>query len=87
MTIVQNFLEIMIESRNSIIQPNHVWSPKFWLPTLDSLLCTLDQDSWMADRDIADMFLNFQLHADVVPYTGVGLGPMYEEGKEVGDRR
>ena len=41
----------------------------------------------MTDRDIADMFLNFQLHADVVPFTGVNLRPMYEKGGEARDRR
>ena len=50
-----------------------VWVPLFWLPTLDPLLQALDKNSWMVDWDIADMFLNFQLHADVVPYTGVDL--------------
>ena len=64
-----------------------VWVPSFWLPTLDTLLRALDHNSWMADRDIADMFLNFQLHAKVVPYTGVDLGPMYEKGDSIGDRR
>ena len=50
-------------------KPNEcVWVPSFWLPKLDSFLRALDQNSWMADRNIADMFLNFQLHADVVPY-------------------
>ena len=36
----------------------------------------------MADQDIADMFLNFQLHEDVVPFTGVGLGPMHKKGEK-----
>ena len=39
----------------------------------------------MADHDIADVFLNFQLHAEAVPYTRVDLGPMYEEGESIGD--
>ena len=41
----------------------------------------------MADRDIAHTFLNFQLHVDVSPYTGVDLGLMYEKGEEVGAGR
>ena len=41
----------------------------------------------MADRDITDIFLNFKLHADAVPYTGVDLRPLYKEGEEAGDRR
>ena len=34
----------------------------------------------MADRDMSDMFLNFQLHHSVVPFTGVDLRPIYESG-------
>ena len=64
-----------------------VWVPSFWLPTLDMLPWALGHNSWMADRDITDMFLNFQLHAEVVPYIGVDLGPMYEKGESVGNRR
>ena len=41
----------------------------------------------MAGRCIADIFLNFQLHAEVVSYTGVSMGPMYEEGEEVNNGR
>ena len=58
-----------------------IWVPSFWLPTLDSLVRSLDRHSWMADRDIGDMFLNFQLHPSVIPYTGVDLKPMYEKGE------
>ena len=42
-----------------------VWAPSFWLPTIDSLVRALDADSWMSDRDIGDMFLNFHLHESV----------------------
>ena len=64
-----------------------VWVLSFWIHTLDSLLRALDENSWMTDCDIANMFLNFQLHADVAPYTRVDLRPMYKEGEEVKDRR
>ena len=36
-----------------------VWVPSFWLPTIDSLVRALDKNSWMTDRDVGDMFLNF----------------------------
>ncbi len=39
-----------------------VWVPTFWLPTIDTLLRAVDKDLWMMDRDMGDMFLNFQLH-------------------------
>jgi hypothetical protein len=63
-----------------------VWVPTFWLPTIDSLVSALDKDSWMTDRDVGDMFLNFLLHESVVPYIGVDLSLLYEAGEEDGPR-
>jgi hypothetical protein len=40
----------------------------------------------MTDRDVGDMFLNFQLHRSVVPFTGVDLSSLYEGSDEVGPR-
>lgn len=62
-----------------------VWVPSFWLPSLDSLVRSLDAFSWMTDRDVADMFLNYQLHASAKPYTGIDLGPLRLEEKEGGN--
>jgi hypothetical protein len=61
-----------------------VWSPSFWLPTIDSLVRAVDQDSWMTDRDVGDMFLNFQLQGTARPFTGVGLSSLYESDEDVG---
>ena len=63
-----------------------VWVPSFWLLTIDLLVRALDKDSWMTDRDVGDMFLNFQLHEDVVPYTGVDLSSLYDNPEEPGPR-
>jgi hypothetical protein len=63
-----------------------VWVPTFWLPAIDSLLRALDKYSWMTDRDIGDMFLNFQLHKTIVPHTGVDLLTMYGTEEEDGPR-
>jgi hypothetical protein len=63
-----------------------VWVPSFWLPTIDSLVRALDGESWMTDRDVGDMSLNFQLHRSVVPFTGVDLSSLYEGSDEVGLR-
>lgn len=64
-----------------------IWAPSFWLPTIDSLVRALDADSWMSDRDIGDMFLNFQLHKSAWPFAGVDIGPILdEEGKASEDR-
>lgn len=53
-----------------------VWTPSFWLPKVDSLLRMVDFDSVMEDRDIGEMFINFQLHPSIRKYTGVDLGPL-----------
>ena len=67
---------------------NHcVWVPSFWLPTLDSLLRVLDGRSWMTDRDVADMFLNYQLHRSLAPYTGIDLAPLCASEEEGGPRK
>ena len=63
-----------------------VWVPSFWLPSVDALVRAVDKDSWMTDRDVQDMFLNFPLHEDVSPYTGVDLLSLYEDGDESGPR-
>jgi hypothetical protein len=63
-----------------------VWVPTFWLPTIDSLIRTVDRYSWMTDRDVGDMFLNFKLHWTVVPYTGVDLSAIYESDDDPGPR-
>ena len=63
-----------------------MWSPSFWLPTINTLVRGVDKDTFMTDRDIGDMFLNFQLHASAIPYTGVDLSMLYDSPDEVGMR-
>jgi hypothetical protein len=63
-----------------------VWVRTFWSPTIDSLLRGLDNSSWMTNQDIGDMFLNFQLHDSVVPFTRVDLSALYETGYDSGPR-
>ncbi|KAL7451691.1 hypothetical protein ACHAXS_000255, partial [Conticribra weissflogii] len=58
-----------------------IWVPSFWLPTVDTLLRALDAESWMADRDISDMFLNFQLHHAVMSFTGLDLSQFLEDAE------
>ena len=63
-----------------------VWSPSFWLPTINMLVRGLDKNSWMTDQDMGDMFLNFQLHESAIPFTGVNLLSLYESPDDVGPR-
>ncbi len=53
-----------------------VWAPSFGLPTVSSLLRMTDTESLMEDRDVEEMFLNFELHKDTIKYTGIDLGPL-----------
>ena len=39
-----------------------IWTPSFWMPTIESLLCTLYADLWMMDHEIGYRFLNFKEH-------------------------
>ena len=64
-----------------------VWVPTFWLPTIDTLVRGLDAKSWMTDRDVGDMFLNYPLHRGVSPFTGVDLSSLYDNPEDVGPRR
>jgi hypothetical protein len=63
-----------------------VWVPSFWLPTIDSLVRAVCSTSWMTDRDVGDMFLNYQLHEDVRPFTGVDLTSLYAGPEDPGPR-
>jgi hypothetical protein len=63
-----------------------VWSSSFWLPTINTLVRGLDMNLWMTNRDMGDMFLNFQLHKSAIPFTGVNLLLLYERPEDVGPR-
>jgi hypothetical protein len=55
---------------------NVVWIPSFGLPTVNSLLCIMDIQSLMEDRDAEEMFLNFHLHINATRYAGIDIGPL-----------
>jgi hypothetical protein len=41
-----------------------IWVPRFFLPTVRTHLRAVDKNTYMADVDIGEMFLNFILHRD-----------------------
>ena len=53
-----------------------VWAPPFFLPSVESLLRIVDHTTYMEDRDIGEMFLNFELHPNTRRFTGVDVGPL-----------
>ena len=64
-----------------------VWAPSFWLPTVSSLLRMLDADSLMEDRDIGEMFLNFELHPSLRKFAGVDVSALSLDREVTGGQR
>ncbi len=50
-----------------------LWVPSFPLPTVDSLLRAVHPDTWMADTNLGEMFLNFVLHETLRKLAGVDV--------------
>jgi hypothetical protein len=42
-----------------------IWIPRFFLPTLETHLHAVDEDTHMADADVGECFLNFLLHPEL----------------------
>jgi hypothetical protein len=62
-----------------------LWAPWFPLPTLETLLRSVEPGTFMPDNDVGEMFLNFMLHKDVRKLCGVNFTLYYpEELKESG---
>ena len=53
-----------------------IWVPSFWLPGTNSLLRIVNCETYMEDRDIGEMFLNYQLHHSIRKFAGVDVGPL-----------
>ena len=50
-----------------------VFAPNFFMPSIDSMLMTVDVNSWFGDNDLGEMFLNYCLHSTLQRYSGVDL--------------
>ena len=44
---------------------SYLWAPHFALPTVGSTIWAVDRGTFMVDRDIGEMFLNFMFSEDV----------------------
>ncbi len=54
-----------------------IWTPSFSLPTINSLLQIVKEHTLMANRDMGEMFLNFNLYPDTVKYACINIGPLF----------
>jgi hypothetical protein len=59
---------------------NSIWIPRFPLMrTVNRMLRAVDENSFMGDMDIGEMFLNFVLHESMQGLCGVDLTKFFGE--------
>jgi len=63
-----------------------LWSPRFYLPTPDSVFDSIEYQSWMADTDQGEIFLNYFADPHLISYMGVDVtevvkGSEFDTGK------
>lgn len=56
-----------------------LFAPWFNLPTVDTMLRSMDIGYWSADNDYGEMFLNFWLHGDLRRCCGIDLSRIFPE--------
>lgn len=61
------------------------WTPKFGMYTVNSVLDSVDFGTYMGDRDLGEMFLNFPIDRAIRPYVGIDLGPYWSDMARDGD--
>ena len=49
------------------------WAPNFYMPSLGSLLMIVSTDTWFADMDLGEMFLNYFMDHRLRPFSGVDV--------------
>lgn len=50
-----------------------LWAPNFELPTIDTVLRSVNFNSWFGDANFGEHFLNFPLDKGLRPYAGVDV--------------
>jgi hypothetical protein len=58
---------------------NAIWVPRFPLTTVNMMLQAVDENMFMGDMDIGEMFLNFILHESMQALCGVDLTEFFGE--------
>jgi hypothetical protein len=71
----------LIYNGTSLVLNAHLWAPWFSLPTIYALLRALELDTFMADSDIGERFLNFMLEERCARLAGVDLTHYVERVK------
>lgn len=50
-----------------------VWAPKFYLPSVNTILRSMEATKFCGDIDLGGIFLNYTLDKKVQPYAGVDI--------------
>jgi hypothetical protein len=74
---------LLVYNGTSLGLDAYLWAPWFALPTICALLRALELDTFMADSDIGEMFLNFMLEERCARLAGVDLTHYVERGEGV----
>lgn len=73
----ENDIRIVYDGTKSKLN-DAVWAPNFFLPSIDSVLMWVSADSWHADRDLGEMFLNYFMDERLRPFSGVDVTKLFE---------
>jgi hypothetical protein len=71
----------MVYNGTSSGMNSHLWAPWFALPPICALLRALEVNTYMADSDIGEMFLNFILEERCTRLAGVDLTHYVQKGE------
>ena len=50
-----------------------LWSPRFYLPNPDAVFDSIEYQAWMGDIDQGEMFLNYFVDPELLPFLGVDV--------------
>lgn len=76
-------IRLVYDGTKSLLN-TYLWAPWFCLPTLEGLLRSVGEGTWMGDNDIGEQFHNFVLHASLQPYCGIDLTRLFPERAAAG---
>jgi hypothetical protein len=64
-----------------------LWAPWFPLPTVETLLRSVEAGIYLGDNDVGEMFLNFMLHEDVRELCSVDFSGFFPEEVNATNKR
>lgn len=69
----------MVYDATSSVFNKRVWAPSFGLPTIETMMRSLEHRTWLGDIDVGEQFFNSPLDPYVQLFCGVDLTPYFPE--------